>query len=75
MCTATSPSSGRSAFRLGHARGFSLVEVLVVITLVMVLLVLLMPVLLLGRVASQANQSLANCRQLTQLLHTYAYDN
>lgn len=56
-------------------RAFTLVELLVVISIVTLLMAILLPVLRSARSAAQATTSLSNARQIMVALHTYAGDN
>lgn len=57
-----------------HRRAFSMVELLVCITIIVLLVALLMPTLSSARRASQMSVSLSNLRQISVGLHMYAGD-
>jgi prepilin-type N-terminal cleavage/methylation domain-containing protein len=57
-----------------RSHGFSLIELLVVMSLVSLLMAMLLPGLQAARVASQRTQTLSNMRQLTLAAHAYAND-
>ena len=61
--------------RQARLRGFSLVEVLVVIGIIAVLIALLLPVLTMARVAARSVACQSNLRQLGQALLMYANGN
>jgi len=58
-----------------HCSGFSLVELLVVISVVTLLVALLLPALTSARDAAKRTQSLSQARQITLALHVYSHDN
>lgn len=68
-------SRGRGVRRLPcGAVGFTIVELLVVISLIALLIAILLPVLQNARTAAQMMQSLSQIRQVTLALHNYAGD-
>ncbi len=60
--------------RIRRERAFSMIELLVVISIITLLVALLLPVLEAARIGSQQSQSVANTRQITLALHAYAQD-
>lgn len=74
----TKYSVGRRAGSAGagrRARGFTLVEILVVIGIVVLLIGILLPVVSKARRAAKSTKCLSNLRQIAVAFHVYAGDN
>jgi len=71
----THPGSLRPAPPAGGTRGFTLLELLVVIGIITLLLALLLPMLIRAREMSRRAVCLSNVRQLTAAWMMYANDN
>lgn len=65
----------RSTIAPKFRRGFSLVELLVVIGIIAVLIAILLPSLRKARISAQSAASLSNLRQLAVAVHGYKIDN
>lgn len=71
----TSANMSRNARARANARGFTLVELLVVIAIIALLIAMLLPSLGLAREAAQRVMCLTNLRQMGVAITNYAFDN